>query len=84
MAPLFSLMVSFDPGATEKVDLDAAVIRSPVLQWICRMIFGGQEEVAPFGSYLKSCPWRFAVILVYIYIIYIIYIYIYLLFISYK
>jgi hypothetical protein len=48
MAPLFSLMVSFDPGATEKVDLDAAVIRSPVLQWICRMIFGGQEEVARF------------------------------------
>ena len=81
MAPLFSLMVSFDPGATEKVDLDAAVIRSPVLQWICRMIFGGQEEVAPFGSYLKSCPWRFAVILVYIYIIYYIYIYLFIVYI---
>ena len=60
-------MVSFDPGATEKVDLDAAVIRrSPVLQWICRMIFGGQKEVGLMGSYLKSCPLRLAVILLYI------------------
>eukprot|EP00435_Cladocopium_sp_Y103_P056115 s608_g18.t2 len=61
MAPLFSLMVSFELGATENVDLDAAVIRtSPVLQWICRMIFGG-HIVAPMGSYLKSCSLRVAV-----------------------
>eukprot|EP00438_Fugacium_kawagutii_P026789 Skav209675 [mRNA] locus=scaffold1603:38631:42200:- [translate_table: standard] len=41
MAPLFSLMVSFEAGATEKVPLDAAVVcTSDVLQWLCRMTFG--------------------------------------------
>ena len=37
MAPLFSLMVSFEAGATEKLDVDAAVVRHDVLQWVCRM-----------------------------------------------
>eukprot|EP00434_Breviolum_minutum_P041194 symbB.v1.2.036641.t1/scaffold5217.1/size29716/2 len=45
MAPLFSLMVSFEAGATEKLDVDAALVRHDVLQWVCRMSSkpGGQS-----------------------------------------